>query len=117
MRTVTGEHRQVSGPPTAGPTRAGEELGVSVSGPFDLEAALRVARVLTDADDEAAVRIDLTRVSHFEDSAMAVLARALAVHRYARIHGLRQHQLRLLRYLGVEGVHDSAADSEPAWTS
>lgn len=94
-----------------------EELRVSVSGPFDLEASLRVARVLTDADDEALVLIDLTRVSHFEDSAMAVLARALAVHRYARIHGLRQHQLRLLRYLGIEGLGGPVGGSEPGWTS
>ena len=117
MRTGPGEHPQVNGPPSGQSSQVEEELRVSVSGPFDLEAALRVARVLTDADAEVPVRIDLTRVSHFEDSAVAVLARALSVHRYARIHGLRQHQLRLLRYLGVEGVHDSAADSEPAWTS
>jgi ABC-type transporter Mla MlaB component len=97
--------------------RMTEVIELSVTGPFDLSAALRVARALTDATEETLVRVDLTRVSHFDDSAMAVLARALGLHRSVDVRGLRQHQLRLLRYLGVEGMGGSLIDAEPAWTS
>lgn len=94
-----------------------EAMQLAVSGPFDLPAALDIARSLSNASEELLVRIDLTRVSHFDDSGVAVLARALAGHRHAEVRGLRQHQVRLLRYLGVEGVGGSMVDAEPAWTS
>jgi ABC-type transporter Mla MlaB component len=95
----------------------GKKLQLSVAGPFDLPAALRVARALTDADAETMVRIDLTRVSHFDDSGVAVLGRALAGHHRSDVKGLRLHQIRLLRYLGVEGVGESIVDAQPVWTS
>ena len=50
-----------------------EAIQLSVAGPFDVPAALRVARALTDADEETLVRIDLTRVSQFHDNGVAVL--------------------------------------------
>jgi ABC-type transporter Mla MlaB component len=94
-----------------------EAVKLSVAGRFDLPAARRVARALTDASDETLVLIDLTRVSHFDDSGMAVLGRALAGHQRADVRGLRRHQVLLLRYLGVEGLGDSIVNSGPAWTS
>jgi ABC-type transporter Mla MlaB component len=94
-----------------------EPMQLAVSGPFDLPTALEIARSVSNASDELLVRIDLTRVSHFDDCGVAVLARALAGHRLAEVRGLRQHQVRLLRYLGVEGVGGSMVDAEPAWTS
>jgi ABC-type transporter Mla MlaB component len=93
------------------------EVALSVDGPFDLPAALRVARALTEASDETLVRIDLTHVSQFDDCGVAMLGRALRVHRRAVVRGLRQHQVRLLHYLGVEGVGGSLVGPEPAWTS
>jgi len=98
-------------------TRRSEAIQLSVDGPFDLQAALRVARALADAGQDTLVRIDLTRVSHFDDSGVAVLGRALAGHPLAHVHGLRRHQVRLLRYLGVEGFGSSFDHAEPAWSS
>jgi ABC-type transporter Mla MlaB component len=100
-------------PMTSEPT----QMQLAVSGPFDLPTALEIARSVSNASNEMLVRIDLTRVSHFDDCGVAVLARALAGHRLAEVRGLRQHQVRLLRYLGVEGVGGSMVDAEPAWTS
>jgi ABC-type transporter Mla MlaB component len=94
-----------------------DAIQLSVAGPFDLTTAHRVARALADASDETLVCIDLTRVSNFDDSGVAVLGRALAGHQRADVRGLRQHQVRLLRYLGVEGVGGSIVDAAPAWTS
>jgi ABC-type transporter Mla MlaB component len=94
-----------------------EAIQLSVAGHFDLSAALRVARALSDASDETLVRIDLTRVSDFDDSGVAVLGRALTGHQRSDVRGLRRHQVRLLRYLGVEGVGESIVDAQPGWTS
>jgi ABC-type transporter Mla MlaB component len=94
-----------------------DSIQLSVAGPFDLPAAQRIARALADASQETLVHIDLTRVSHFDDSGVALLGRALACHRNAEVRGLRRHQVRLLRYLGLEGFGRSLVDAEPAWTS
>jgi ABC-type transporter Mla MlaB component len=99
------------------PAMTSEAIQLSVAGRFDLPAALRVARALSEADEETLVRIDLTRVSHFDDSGVAVLGQALSVHRRADVRGLRRHQVLLLRYLGVEGIGTSIVDSAPAWSS
>lgn len=92
-------------------------IQLAVAGPFDLPAARRIALALAEASEETLVRINLTRVSHFDDSGVALLGRALARHRRAEVCGLRRHQVRLLRYLGVEGFGRSLIDAEPAWTS
>lgn len=94
-----------------------DSIQLSVAGPFDLPAARRIAHALVDASEETLVRIDLTRVSHFDDSGVALLGRALARHRRAEVCGLRRHQVRLLRYLGVEGFGGSLVDAEAAWSS
>jgi ABC-type transporter Mla MlaB component len=117
MRSSVTDDQQVNGGSTRRVTATSEALHLTVAGPFDLQAALRVARALTDAAEETMVRIDLTRVSDFDDSGVAVLGRALTGHPQADVRGLRQHQIRLLRYLGVEGVRGSMVDAAPAWTS
>jgi len=96
---------------------ASEEIQLTVAGPFDLKTAHRVARALADASEETMVCIDLTRVSDFDDSGVAVLGRALAGHQRADVRGLRRHQVLLLRYLGIEGVGGSMVDAAPGWTS
>jgi ABC-type transporter Mla MlaB component len=94
-----------------------ESIQLSVAGPFDLPAARRIVHALADTSEETLVHIDLTRVSHFDDSGVALLGRALARHRRAEVRGLRSHQVRLLRYLGIEGFGRSLVDAEPSWTS
>jgi len=94
-----------------------EAIQLSVAGPFDLTAARRIANALIEASEETLVRIDLTRVSHFDDSGVAMLGRALARHRRAEVSGLRRHQVLLLGYLGIEGFGSSRDAAEPAWTS
>jgi ABC-type transporter Mla MlaB component len=99
------------------PSTTTDSIQLSVSGPFDLPAARRIAHALAEASEETLVRIDLTRVNHFDDSGVALLGRSLARHRRAEVRGLRRHQVRLLRYLGIEGFGHSLVDAEPAWTS
>ena len=74
---------------------------IRVDGVFDVAAAQRLARELAEAG-EAEVRIDLTRVREFHDFGVALLARALAGRPEVTVAGLRQHHLRLLRYLGID---------------
>jgi hypothetical protein len=74
-----------------------------MDGVFDLPAAQRLSRLLEQTADGDEVRIDLTHVREFHDYGVTVLARALAARgERVAVRGLRQHHLRLLRYLGVE---------------
>jgi hypothetical protein len=74
-----------------------------VDGVFDVAAAERVARALAEEPADAPVEVDLTHVRELHDFGVAFLAQALADRPCAvRIHGLRQHHVRLLRYLGIE---------------
>ena len=51
----------------------------------------------------AEVRIDLTRVREFHDFGVALLAQAISTRRApTAVLGLREHHLRLLRYLGID---------------
>lgn len=76
---------------------------IRADGTFDVPAAERVARELEEAAG-LEVRVDLTRVRDFHDFGVAVLARALAGRREVPVRGLRTHQIRLLRYLGIEAA-------------
>jgi hypothetical protein len=68
---------------------------------WDLSARLEQESLLE-------VVLDFSRVSEFVDSAVAVIASSLvsSSHRVS-LHGLRQHQERLFRYLGVEPAEPS----------
>lgn len=88
---------------TTGAVAASGTLVIQADGTFDVPAAERVARELDGAVD-LQVRIDLTRVRDFHDFGVAVLARALARRRQIDVRGLRTHQIRLLRYLGVDAL-------------
>jgi anti-anti-sigma regulatory factor len=80
----------------------GESVEIRMEGVFDVSAAQGVVRTLEKAPADLFVRIDLTHVREFHDFAVAVLAQALAKRREnVTVCGLRQHQLRLLRYLGL----------------
>lgn len=80
------------------------EVVVELEGAFDVPAAKRVGGLLERARPGDAIRIDAARVSAFEDFGLAVLAQALGETRAARValRGLRSHQLRILRYFGVD---------------
>lgn len=84
-------------------TQMGEApLVIRLDGVLDVLAAQRLASELEDAGGSD-VRLDLTHVREFHDFGVAVLARALAGRRaHTAVSGLRQHHLRLLRYLGIE---------------
>jgi anti-anti-sigma regulatory factor len=94
--------------------RHGDAVVIRVDGVFDVPAAHRLSRQLAQTPDGGAVRIDLTHVREFHDFGVTVLAHALAT-RGAQVvvRGLRQHHLRLLRYLGIEtGVADLGDPAE-----
>jgi hypothetical protein len=74
---------------------------IEADGTFDVPAAERVARALDGATAELEVRIDLSQVREFHDFGVAVLGRALARRRVS-VRGLRTHQIRLLKYLGID---------------
>lgn len=83
-------------------TRTYEPVEIRVEGVFDVTAAQGVVRTLDKAPAERDVIVDLTHVREFHDFAVAVLAQALAKRREnVSVRGLRQHQLRLLNYLGL----------------
>jgi anti-anti-sigma regulatory factor len=76
---------------------------VEIDGVFDVSAAKQLAREL-DEMGYAEVRIDLTRVREFHDFGVALLARELSGRVRTTVSGLRQHHIRLLRYLGIDAA-------------
>jgi hypothetical protein len=82
--------------------------------PFDLPAAQRVARALA-AGDGSPAEVDLRHVREFHDHGVAFLAQAIAASAgRVSVRGLRQHHLRLLRYLGIAAGTDLGLESEAA---
>ena len=76
---------------------------ISLEGVFDGVAALRVEEALLRAGPGDRVLVDLTKVREFHDFGVAVLGRALArCQAEVKLRGLRQHQIRVLRYFGVD---------------
>jgi len=76
---------------------------IHLEGTFDVPAARRIEAALLLADPAARIHIDLTQVREFHDFGFSVLARALASDPgRVMLHGLRHHQIRLLRYLGAD---------------
>jgi anti-anti-sigma regulatory factor len=84
-------------------TKQGELL-IEMDGVFDVPAAKRLGRTLERVRRGRAIRIDVARVSFFEDFGLALLAQALGETRAGRVvlRGLRAHQLRILRYFGLD---------------
>lgn len=76
---------------------------VRVSGAFDGLEARRLEVMLVGAEPGVRLRLDLTQVSEFHDFGIAVLAQALTrCKAQVTLLGLRQHQVRVLRYCGVD---------------
>jgi ABC-type transporter Mla MlaB component len=77
-------------------------LVIRMDGAFDIDSVQVIRERVEALPGEAEVYVDLSRVREFHDRAVALLAEVLAAAR-ARVfvRGLRQHQYRMLRYLGV----------------
>ena len=76
---------------------------IRVEGVFDAPVARRLAAMLVEADAGRRVQVDLTHVREFHDVGVVVLGQALArTHARVTLRGLRQHQLAVLRYFGVD---------------
>jgi anti-anti-sigma regulatory factor len=76
---------------------------ISLEGVLDGVAALRVEEELLRAQPGDRLLVDMTQVREFHDFGVAVLGRALSRTRAdVRLRGLRQHQIRVLRYFGVD---------------
>jgi anti-anti-sigma regulatory factor len=79
-----------------------ESLVIRMDGAFDIESVQAIQSRLADLPGDAEVYVDLSRVRDFHDRAVAMLADVLAAARArVSVRGLRQHQYRMLRYLGV----------------
>jgi anti-anti-sigma regulatory factor len=80
---------------------------IQMDGVFDASKAKDLAQTLADRP-EAEVYIDLTRVREFDDFGVTVLGRAMAAApARVSVRGLRQHHVRLLRYLGIDAGQGS----------
>lgn len=80
-----------------------KSLLIRLDGTFDLAAVEEIQRVLAESPEGSEVYLDLSQVRDFHDRAVAVLADAVkAAPHPISVRGLRQHQYRMLRYLGVE---------------
>jgi ABC-type transporter Mla MlaB component len=77
-------------------------LVIRMDGAFDIDSVDAIRSRIEALPDDAEVYVDLSRVREFHDRAVAMLADVIAA-ASARIsvRGLRQHQYRMLRYLGV----------------
>ena len=74
-----------------------------VEGVLDGVAARRIEAELLRASPGDRLLVDLTKVREFHDFGVAVLGRALTMcPADVRLRGLRQHQIRVLRYFGVD---------------
>jgi STAS domain len=81
----------------------GGSLVVRLDGTFDVSAAQGVLKALQDAPEGTEIYVDLARVREFHDHAVATFAEALVRTRHnVSVRGLRQHQYRMLRYMGVK---------------
>jgi anti-anti-sigma regulatory factor len=76
---------------------------IPLSGAFDGLAARRLEAILARAEPGARLRVDLTKIGEFHDFGIAVLAHALTrCKAHVTLLGLRHHQIRVLRYCGVD---------------
>ena len=79
------------------------QLLIRMNGAFDGMAARRLEMALAGAEAGMRLRVDLRQVREFHDFAIAVLAHAMTrCAAEVTLLGLRHHQIRVLRYFGVD---------------
>ena len=91
-----------------------QDFVIRMEGTFDVPTARQLAGTLADISPGMEVSVDLTHVREFNDFGIALLAQAPRDSpAHISLRGLRQHQYRMLRYLGVENgvLRSSQADS------
>jgi len=90
-------------------------LVIRMDGAFDIDSVQVIQQRIADLPGGAEVYVDLSRVREFHDRAVAMLADVLAATRaHISVRGLRQHQYRMLRYLGVTPASLDPGLSRPA---
>ncbi len=89
---------------------------IRLTNAFDGLAARHLEAMLARLEPGVRLRVDLTQVREFHDFGIAVLAQALTrCKAQVTLLGLSQHQVRLLRYFGVEAApHERAAVADTA---
>ncbi len=93
--------------------REGDRVTLRVTGELDRNGAWSLRELLQEEKDTRDLTLDFSLVRDFSDIAVAVLARALSeLSGPCQLRGLRQHQLRIFRYCGVEVDDEEAARSE-----
>ncbi len=94
--------------------RASGRTVLRLGGNFDRTAALVLRDELAGAD--GAVMLDFSLVRTFDDLGVATLARVLIENegRSVAVRGLRQHQLRLFRYIGLDVEPPPVANGDEA---
>lgn len=86
-------HREHEGPRTV----------IRVSGTFDRSSASELTRRVEGEPTDEPLVLDFSLVREFADLGVAALAHGLArAERRLQLRGLRQHQLRIFRYFGVD---------------
>lgn len=76
---------------------------ISLEGTFDVPAARLLENSLQRLGPGPGIRVDFAGVRRFNDFAVAVLAQALkGAAGSVKVRGLSLHQVRLLRYFGVD---------------
>ncbi len=75
---------------------------IRLEGTFDLPAARLLENSLRRLGSAGGARVDFSGVRQFNDFAVAALAQALKGAAGVKVAGLRLHQVRLLRYFGVD---------------
>lgn len=92
--------------------RDGERVVVRLAGIFDRASAWKL-RGLVEAEGPGELLLDFAHVRDLSDLGLAVLAHGLT-QRGGRVlfRGLRQHQIRILRYCGVAVDETSAREAE-----
>ncbi len=82
---------------------AGEHILLRLDGTFDADEGWRLHDVLSRIDPGALVTLDFSQVRRFHDFAIALLAQDISsLEGRIAARGLCQHQLRILRYFGVD---------------
>jgi anti-anti-sigma regulatory factor len=92
--------------------RDGERVTLRVTGVFDRACAWALREEI-ERESAKELLLDFGKVRDFSDLGVAVVAHGLSRHgRRVLFRGLRQHQLRILRYCGVTVDETSAREAE-----
>lgn len=81
----------------------GDRCVLRLTGDLDAPASRELARKVA-GESASELMLDFYEVATIDDRGLADLADALRTHPRLTLRGLRDHPLRLLAYLGVEGA-------------